>query len=112
MQASYLDESFLGGPVSRTLGTNLNAKRLTTGSFLTMGFTTQLDLGSTLVLISLKLLLYNNAITMGGREQWAIVVLYNIMLVTGRTMLAGSSSISGNFTSEPQLCQQGKEREH
>lgn len=59
------------GPVSCTLGTNLNAKRLTVGSFLTTGLTTQLALGSTVIFISLKLLLYNNAIALGGSEQWA-----------------------------------------
>lgn len=62
------------GPVSCTLGTNLNAKQLTVGSFLTVGLTAHLALGSTSIFISLKFLLYNNAIAMGGREQWAIAV--------------------------------------
>lgn len=92
MQASSSDESFLG-PVSCTLGTNLNAKLLTAGSFLTVGLTVQLALGSTEIFISLKLLLYNNVIAVGGRAQWAITVSYNVMLVTHGMMLADSSSL-------------------
>ena len=109
MQASSSDESFLG-PVSCTLGTNLNAKRLTVGSFLTVGLTAHLTLDSTSIFISLKLLLHNNAIAMGGREQWAITVSYNIMPVTHGMMLADSSSIPCSSTLEPQLCQRGKDR--
>lgn len=102
MQAFSSDESSLG-PVSCTLGTDLNAKRLTVGSCLTLGLTAHLAPGSTSILISLKLLLYNNAIAMGGRGQGVITVWHNIMPVTHGMMLADSSSIPGSSTLEPEL---------
>lgn len=60
--------------------------------------------------MSSKLLLYNNAIAMGGREQCAITASYNIMSVTHRMMFADSSSIPSRSILEPQLYQQGKDR--
>lgn len=105
MQASFSDESFLG-PISCTLGTNLNAKWLTEGSFFTVGLTTQLALGSTDIFIYLKLLLYNNVIAMGWRDQWAVTVSYNVVPVSRGMTFTDSTSMSCSFT----LCQWEKER--
>lgn len=105
MQASFSDESFLG-PVSCTLGTNLNAKWLTEGSFFIVGLTMQLALGSTHIFISLKLLLYNNAIAMGRRDQWAVTVSHNVVPVSRGMTFTDSSSMPRSFT----LCQWDKDR--
>lgn len=87
MPTSSLHESFLGAVFS-TPGINLNTNKLTLGSFLTVGLTEHLALGSTSIFIILKFLLYNDPIATGGREWWAVTASCNKMLVTHGMMLA------------------------
>lgn len=97
MPTSSLHESFLAAVFS-TLGINLNTKKLTLGSLLTVGLTEHLALGSTSTLITLKFLLYSDSIVSGYHS-------------IGQQNAGHSWDDAGtpdNFTLEPQLCHKRK----